>query len=121
MPDGSRPVRNFCIVAHVDHGKSTLADRLLEATGAVASKDMMEQVGVDPDEVILASAKKGVGIDEILERIVTSIPAPKGDPSASLRAFIFDSVFDQYQGVVAYIRVVEGSIRPRQKIRLLAT
>jgi GTP-binding protein LepA len=232
MAHAPRPVRNFCIVAHVDHGKSTLADRLLEATGAVASKDMMDQVlddmplerergitikahaiamdytardgvtyrlnlidtpghvdftyevsrslaaaegallvvdaaqGVEaqtlsnlylaldnnleiipvvnkidlpaantegaiqeirdliggrPEDVIRASAKKGIGVPEILERIVSDVPPPSGDVDAPLRAFIFDSVFDQYQGVIAYIRVVEGRIRTGHKIRLLAT
>lgn len=224
-------IRNFCIIAHIDHGKSTLADRLLERCGAVRGQareqmlDMMDierergitikmtavrmeyqtrdgatyqlnlidtpghvdftyevsrslaacegallvvdasqgveaqtianasmamnqnleivpvinkidlphadvrrakeeiehAVVIPADDAILASAKTGAGIDDILEAIVKRIPPPKGDPTAPLRALIFDSHFDSYQGAVAYIRVVDGSVRPGDKIRMMST
>jgi GTP-binding protein LepA len=225
-------IRNFCIIAHIDHGKSTLADRLLETTGAIAPKEMREQVldrmdierergitikmaavrlsyaasdgreyelnlidtpghvdftyevsrslaacegailvvdavqgveaqtlanvnlahqngltlvpvinkidlpAADPERVkreiedvlaipaeecILASAKAGIGTQEILEAVVQRIPSPRGRAETPLRALIFDSHFDPYVGIVAYLRVVDGAIAPGQRIRMMAT
>ena len=220
-------IRNFCIVAHIDHGKSTLADRLLEATSAVEKRQMQEQIldsnalerergitiklhairmdytarngekfelnlidtpghvdftyevsrslaacegailvvdatqgiqaqtlsnlflaldadleiipvlnkidlpgaeperralevadllGVDPDTIIMASAKEGIGIPEILEAVVERVPAPKGDASAPMRALIFDSYYDKYLGAVPSVRVVDGILEPGMEI-----
>jgi len=225
-------IRNFSIIAHVDHGKSTLADRILQKTRAVSERQMREQFldsldlerergitikaaavrlgyqakdgeeyilnlidtpghvdfhyevsralaavegvllvvdatqGVEaqtvanfflalehdhviipvinkidlpsarPEEValeieetfdipaeecILASGKTGEGVDEVLEAIVNRIPPPKGDPDAPLKALIFDSIFDAYQGVVPYVRVFEGTVRPGDVIRIWST
>jgi len=71
--------------------------------------------------VIFASGKTGEGVPEILEAIVERIPPPKGDPKAPLKALIFDSVYDKYQGVVPYVRVFEGTVRPGDKIRVWST
>ncbi|MBI3111322.1 MAG: elongation factor 4 [Ignavibacteriales bacterium] len=226
-------IRNFCIVAHIDHGKSTLADRLLEQTGTIASRNMTKQVlddmeleqergitiklhaiqmkykaksgedyilnlidtpghvdftyevsrslaacegailvvdatqgveaqtisnlylaidagleiipfinkidlpsaktmidtvkrqvidliGCTEDEILMGSAKSGIGTDEVLEAIVRRVPHPQGDPKAPLRALIFDSVFDEYRGAIAYIRVVDGTIHEKDRIRFFS-
>ncbi len=225
-------IRNFCIIAHIDHGKSTLADRLIQRCGGVEDRDFRDQIldsmdierergitiksntitlrytardgktyrlnlidtpghvdfshevrrslmscegalllvdasqgveaqtvanlylalehnleivpvinkidlpsadvdrireeidsdlGLDPYEAVLVSAKQGIGIDDVLEAIVTKLPAPQGDPAAPLRALIFDAQYDPYRGVVLICRIKEGTIRPGQKILLMHT
>ena len=224
-------IRNFCIIAHIDHGKSTLADRMLQATGVVAPRDMKAQyldrmdierergitiksqavrmpweidgtsyalnmidtpghvdftyevsrslaacegalllvdaaqgieaqtlanlylamendltiipvlnkidlpaampdkyaeelanlIGCEPDEVLRVSGKTGEGVEALLDRIVEGIPAPVGQEDTPARAMIFDSVYDSYRGVVTYVRVVDGKLEPRQKIKMMST
>lgn len=224
-------LRNFCIIAHIDHGKSTLADRMLESTHTLSQREMMNQVldsmdlerekgitikshaiqmyyqkdgetytlnlidtpghvdfsyevsraitacegallvvdaaqgieaqtisnlylamehdleiipvlnkidlpsarigevsedivnmiGCEHDDIIHASAKNGIGIDDILKRIVDVIPPPKGDPEAPLKALIFDSVFNPYRGTIVYFRIFDGVLRKGDAIKLMAT
>jgi GTP-binding protein LepA len=231
MPD-PQFIRNFSIIAHIDHGKTTLSDRLLQRTGAVESRDMHEQmlddmdlerergitikaravnlqykandgqdyvfnlidtpghvdftyevsrslaacegavlvvdatqgveaqtlansylaiannldilsvinkvdlpsaepervreqienvIGLDAHDAVLASAKSGIGVDEILEKIVTKIKAPKGDANGPLRALLFDSWYDSYRGVVCLVRIVDGEIKKGMRIKFLST
>lgn len=86
-----------------------------------AKEEIEDVIGLDATDAIDASAKTGMGIDEILERVVERIPAPQGDPAAPLQALIIDSWFDNYVGVVMLVRVVNGTIKPKDKIRLMAT
>jgi GTP-binding protein LepA len=231
-PSDQSRVRNFCIIAHIDHGKSTLADRLLEVTHAVSERQMraqyldkmdlerergitikaqavrlahtaadgqdyvlnlidtpghvdftyevsralnacegavllvdaaqgieaqtlanlylaieagltvipvinkidlpaaqpervareIEQVlGVPGDEMIHVSAKTGQGVDDLLEAIVARVPPPSGDPAAPARALVFDSLYDIYRGVIAYVRMVDGTLDGREKLKMLAS
>ena len=212
----NKNIRNFCIIAHIDHGKSTLSDRILELTQSVDERTMSDQIldnmdierergitikaravtmhytakdgqtyelnlidtpghvdfayevsrslaacegailvvdatqGVElvpvlnkidlpsahPDEVAQEvedviglpcmdvpriSAKTGLNVDQVLERVVADIPAPAGDPDAPLKALIFDSVYDSYKGVIVYIRVFEGTVKPGDTILMMAT
>lgn len=86
-----------------------------------AKEEIEDVIGLDATDAIEASAKTGMGIDEILERVVERIPAPQGDPAVPLQALIIDSWFDNYVGVVMLVRVVNGTIKPKDKIRLMAT
>jgi GTP-binding protein LepA len=86
-----------------------------------ARAEIEDVIGIDAHDAILASAKTGMGIDEILERVIERVPPPKGDPEAPLQALIIDSWFDNYVGVVMLVRVVNGTLRPKDKILLMAT
>src|SRR5690349_22646028 len=80
----------------------------------------MESVlGISPEEVLRASGKSGVGIDELLAAIVKRIPPPTGDPGAALQAMVFDSHYDEYRGAITYVRVMSGTVRKGQKIRFI--
>lgn len=84
-------------------------------------KEVEEVIGLDASEAVHASAKAGIGIEEILEQIVEKVPAPSGDPSAPLKALIFDSLFDPYRGVIVYIRIIEGTVKPGDRIRMMSS
>jgi GTP-binding protein LepA len=86
----------------------------------VVKKQVMDLIGCKEEEILLGSAKSGIGTVDVLEAIVSRIPAPKGDPDAPLKALIFDSVFDEYRGAVAYIRVMEGTVREKDRIRFFS-
>jgi GTP-binding protein LepA len=84
-------------------------------------QQILDLIGCKEEDILLVSAKQGLGIDEVLEAIVKRIPCPKGDPDAPLRALIFDSIFDSYRGVIVNIRVMDGTIREKDKILFMAT
>ena len=84
-------------------------------------QEVEDIIGLPADDAVLASAKAGIGIEEILEQVVEKVPAPTGDPDAPLQALIFDSVYDQYRGIIASIRVVNGTLNKGQIIRMMAT
>ena len=84
-------------------------------------KIAIDVIGLDASDAVLASAKAGIGIEDILEQIVEKVPAPQGDPDAPLKALIFDSLYDAYRGVVAYIRVMEGTVKVGDKVLMMAT
>src|SRR5919197_1089193 len=146
-------IRNFSIIAHIDHGKSTLADRILELTHAVSSREMREQVldtmELERERGITIKAQavrvewKGHQLNLIdtpghvdftyevsrslqacegalLVVVVERIPPPAGDPDAPARALVFDSSYDEYRGVVAFVRVVDGRFERRQQLRAMA-
>ncbi|MFT3803398.1 MAG: translation elongation factor 4 [Burkholderiaceae bacterium] len=94
---------------------------LPQADPDTAAQEIEEVIGIDATDAIRASAKTGMGIDEILEAVVARVPPPKGDPDAPLQALIIDSWFDNYVGVVMLVRVVNGRVRPKDKLRLMAT
>jgi len=84
-------------------------------------RELEEIIGINADDAVSVSAKTGEGIAELLERIVRDVPAPSGDPDAPLQALIFDSVYDNYKGVICYVRVVNGTLRPGKNIKFMAT
>jgi GTP-binding protein LepA len=83
-------------------------------------KEIEEVIGLDASRAVPVSAKEGIGIDELLEEIVKDVPPPKGDPAAPLKALIFDSWYDSYRGVIMLVRIVEGTVKPRQKIQFMS-
>ena len=94
---------------------------LPSATPDNARAEIEEVIGIDASHAVLTSAKTGQGVEDILEAIIERIPPPKGDPEAPLKALLIDSWFDNYVGVVMLVRVVEGTLRPKERIRLMAT
>ncbi|MEK4521668.1 MULTISPECIES: translation elongation factor 4 [unclassified Psychrobacillus] len=84
-------------------------------------KEVEEVIGLDASEAVHASAKAGIGIEEILEQIVEKVPAPTGDPEAPLEALIFDSLFDPYRGVIVYIRIMQGTVKPGDRIKMMSS
>src|SRR5699024_10353000 len=85
------------------------------------TQELVDIVGIDPDDVILASAKENIGIDDILERIVEVVPEPEGSADEPLQALIFDSLYDSYRGVVEYVCIKEGQVKVGDKLKMMAT
>src|SRR5256714_936290 len=109
-------IRNFAIIAHIDHGKSTLADRLLELTGSLTAREMQAQVLDSMD----LERERGITIKahDVREAMVNRVPPPKGSPDNRLQALVFDSWFDPYRGVIVLTRVFQGTLRKGERIRL---
>ena len=84
-------------------------------------RELIETLGFNEDEIVLTSAKNGIGIEELIETIIKKVPAPKGDKNKDLQALIFDSYFDAYRGIMTLVRVVNGKIKVKDKIKMLAT
>ena len=82
---------------------------------------IIELIGCKPEDILLASGRTGIGVDEILEAIVERIPAPKGNPDAPLQALIFDSVFNSFRGIIVYYRILNGSIKKGDKVKFVST
>jgi GTP-binding protein LepA len=93
---------------------------LPQADAEGAARDVAELVGEDPERVVRISAKTGEGVEAVLDAVVDRIPAPQGDPQAPPRALVFDSSYDQYRGVVAFVRMVDGRFSTRQRLRAMA-
>ena len=93
---------------------------LPQANPEGARQEIEDVIGIDAENAILASAKSGMGIDDILEAVIARIPEPEGDPTAPLQALIIDSWFDNYVGVVMLVRIVNGTLKPKDKILLMA-
>ncbi|MEL6627700.1 MAG: translation elongation factor 4 [Bacteroidota bacterium] len=85
------------------------------------SEEIMDLIGCDQDDIILASAKNGIGIEDIIHRIIDVIPAPEGNPEAPLKALVFDAVFNPYRGTIVYFRIMDGSIKKKDQIKFMAT
>ena len=85
------------------------------------AQEIADLIGGDPDDILKVSGKTGMGVEELLNRVVERVPAPVGDASAPARAMIFDSVYDPYRGVVTYVRMVDGRLTPREKIQMMST
>ena len=83
--------------------------------------ELAKIIGCDPDDVLRVSAKSGLGVNDLLEEVVRTVPAPVGDAKAPARAIIFDSVYDSYRGVVTYVRVIDGHLSPRERIQMMST
>jgi GTP-binding protein LepA len=94
---------------------------LPQANPELARTEIEDVIGIDASDAILCSAKTGLGVEDILERVIERVPPPKGDPAAPLQALVIDSWFDNYVGVVMLVRVVNGAVRPRDKLQLMAT
>ncbi len=130
-------IRNFSIIAHIDHGKSTLANvyqsiehdheivpviNKIDLPAAEPEKvktEIEDIIGIDASEAVLASAKSGIGIEEILEQIVEKIPSPAGDRDAPLKAMLVDSWYDPYLGVVILVRVMDGVIKKGLNVKFM--
>src|SRR5438094_160299 len=115
-------IRNFSIIAHIDHDNVPVINKIdLPAADPEGVRQEIEEIiGLDASEAVLASAKTGIGITEVLDAIVAKIPPPKGDADAPLKAMLVDSWYDPYLGVVILVRVIDGAIRKGQQVKFMA-